>query len=86
MRSDAIKLVFTYSIAVIVIVGGGVMLYFTPDDNLQLVVAGFIGAAISFVFNSESATRFLESLEPLLESHGLVVLRSIVDVIRPERF
>jgi Nitrogen regulatory protein P-II len=48
------------------------------------------GATAKYLFltvaNSESATRFLDSLEPLLESHGLVVLRSIVDVIRPERF
>ncbi len=68
MRSDSIKLVFTYSIAVIVIVGGGIMLYFTPDDNLQLVVAGFIGAAISFVFNSESATRATRAAESKAET------------------
>ena len=48
------------------------------------------GATAKYIFltvaNSERAQRFLESLEPLLESHGLVVLRSTVDVIRPERF
>jgi hypothetical protein len=55
MQSDTLKLLFTYLIALIVIVGGGAMLYYTPDDNLQLVVAGFIGSAITFVFSQESA-------------------------------
>ena len=57
MQADTIKLWFTYLIALIVIVGGGLMLYFTTDNDLRLVVAGFIGAAIAFVFNRESATQ-----------------------------
>ena len=63
MQADTIKLGFTYAIAFVVIVGGGLMLYVTRLDppessaNLQLVLAGFIGAAITFVFNAESATR-----------------------------
>lgn len=57
MQADTIKLVFTYAIAVVVIVGGGAMLYFTTDPDLRLVVAGFMGAAITFVFNRESATQ-----------------------------
>jgi hypothetical protein len=64
MKADDIKLWFTYLLALIVIVGGGLMLYVTrldpPDSgsaNLQLVIAGFIGAAIQFVFGQESATR-----------------------------
>lgn len=48
------------------------------------------GATAKYIFltvaNSEAASQFVRSLEPLLESHGLVVLRSVVDVIRPERF
>jgi len=63
VQTDTIKLFFTYSIAAIVIIGGGAMLYFSRLDppeainNLQLVIAGFIGAAISWVFSSESSTR-----------------------------
>jgi class 3 adenylate cyclase len=57
MQADSIKLWFTYITAQIVIVGGGAMLYFTEDNDLRLVVAGFIGAAITFVFNRESATQ-----------------------------
>lgn len=48
------------------------------------------GATAKYIFltiaNKERADAFLEMLAPLLESHGLVVLRSTVDVIRPERF
>jgi len=57
MQADSIKLWMTYLIALIVIVGGGLMLYFTEDNDLRLVVAGFIGAAITFTFNRESATQ-----------------------------
>ena len=57
MQADMVKLIATYGICLLVIVGGGLMLYFTADQNLQLVLSGFIGAAISWVFSSESATR-----------------------------
>ncbi len=62
--SDNIKLLFTYLIALIVIVGGGAAVYASrldpPDSNAQnisLMFAGFIGAAISFVFGRETATQ-----------------------------
>lgn len=48
------------------------------------------GATAKYIFltiaNRERAELFLERLAPLLESHGLVVLRSTVDVIRPDKF
>ncbi len=62
--SDNIKLGFTYTIATVVIVGGGLMLYairLDPSDsnsqNLSLLIAGFIGAAVTFVFGRETATQ-----------------------------
>ncbi len=55
MQSDTVKLLFTYLIAVLVIAGGGAMLYFTDDQQLQLVLSGFIGSAITFVFSQETA-------------------------------
>jgi len=62
--SDNIKLLFTYLIALIVIVGGGAAVYASrldPADsnaqNVALMFAGFIGAAISFVFGRETATQ-----------------------------
>lgn len=64
MQADTIKLLFTYTIAAVVIIGGGLILYLTrldpPDSNSQnisLLIAGFIGAAVTFVFNRESATQ-----------------------------
>ncbi len=65
MVSDNIKLMFTFLIAFIVIVGGGLMLYAIrlddPDNtnsaNLSLLLAGFIGAAITFVFGRETSTQ-----------------------------
>ena len=48
------------------------------------------GATAKYIFltvaNTERAESFFEMLLPLLESHGLVVLRSRVEVVRAERF
>lgn len=62
--SDTIKLFFTYAIALITIVGGGLMLYLIRLDppesgsaTLSLAIVGFIGLALGFVFNRESATQ-----------------------------
>ncbi len=70
MKSDTIKLVFTYGIAAIVVCGGGLMLYATrldPKDTdvagLRLLLAGFIGAALTWVFSSESALRATRASE-----------------------
>jgi hypothetical protein len=64
MNVDTIKALFTYIIATLIILGGGAMLFFTRLDppesgsqNLALVVAGFIGAAVQFVFNRETQTQ-----------------------------
>jgi hypothetical protein len=62
--SDTIKLGFTYTIALVTIVGGGIMLYairLDPPESgsatLSLAIVGFIGLALGFVFNRESATQ-----------------------------
>ena len=72
MRIDAIKAALTYLTALIVIVGGGTFLYVTrldPDPSqLQLVVSGFMGAAIGWVFNAESATRSARATERALNT------------------
>lgn len=64
MTTDTIKAFFTYAIALLIIVGGFAILYLTRLDppesnsqNLSLVMAGFIGAAIQFVFNRETQTQ-----------------------------
>lgn len=62
--SDSIKLWFTYVLASVVIIGGAIMLYLirldppeSSSQNLSLLLAGFIGAAITFVFGRETATQ-----------------------------
>lgn len=70
--SDTVRMVFTYGIALVVVVGGGLFLYETraePDSQgTSLVVAGFIGAAITFVFGQEGATRASRASEKASQS------------------
>lgn len=63
MQADNAKLIFTYVIAIIVVAGGGAMLYLIrldPADSgsgqLALALTGFMGLALGFVFNREAAT------------------------------
>ena len=64
MNADTIKLWFTYIIALVTIIGGGIMLYLIRLDppqsgsgTLSLAIVGFMGLALGFVFNRESATQ-----------------------------
>lgn len=60
MKADDIKLWFTYGLAAIIIIGGGIMLYASrmeQNSDFALLIAGFIGSAVTFVFNRESATQ-----------------------------
>lgn len=69
MQSDNIKLIFTYTIATILIIGGGLMLYLTRLDppetssGLNLIVAGFVGSAVTFVFGDQANTRGQRSFQ-----------------------
>ena len=58
---DTVRAAFTYAIAFVVVVGGGTILYLsraeTASSDLRVVVAGFIGSALTFVFGSEVQTR-----------------------------
>lgn len=70
MKSDLIKLMFTYGIAAVVIIGGLFMLYETrldpPESDVQglrLLLSGFIGGAMTFVFARESATQATRAAE-----------------------
>ncbi len=68
MGSDTIKLLFTYTIALVIVVGGGVFLYATlgqaDAESTRLAIVGFMGGATAFVFAQESskqATRAAQS-------------------------
>ena len=58
---DTIRAVFTYAIAFTVVVGGGAILFATRldagSDDLRVIVSGFIGLALGFVFQQETQTR-----------------------------
>ncbi len=68
MQADNIKLLFTYTIALVIVVGGGVFLYATlgqaDAESTRLAIVGFMGGATAFVFAQESskqATRAAQS-------------------------
>lgn len=70
MNADNIKIVFTYGIATIMIVGGLAIIYLTRLDppeadvqGLRLLMAGFIGGATQFVFNRETQTQTARQVE-----------------------
>jgi hypothetical protein len=66
MKADDVKLWFTYGLAAVIIVGGGIMLFVSRNEgnsDFSLLIAGFIGAAIGFVFNRESATQATRAAE-----------------------
>lgn len=59
LQSDTLKLLFTYGIAFVIVIGGGFFLFATIDvekaESTRLAIVGFMGAAIAFVFGQESA-------------------------------
>jgi hypothetical protein len=64
VQADTVKLVATYGLAFIVVIGGGAMLFVTrldPPDSQSaqygLLIAGFIGSALTWAFNREAATQ-----------------------------
>jgi hypothetical protein len=61
MQIDTLRALFTYIAALIILIGGGFILYATYADdrsaNLLVMVGGFMGAAIQFLFGQEIATR-----------------------------
>ena len=58
---DSIKALFVYGIAAVVIIGGGALLFISRNDvgisDLQVVMAGFIGSSLTFVYGQEVQTR-----------------------------
>lgn len=67
MNPDSTKAFFTYLTAFTVVVGGLTVLYLTRADSnatqLQIMVSGFIGSALTFLFVQENSTRASRSAE-----------------------
>jgi zinc transporter ZupT len=67
MNADTIKALFTYLTAFILVIGGLLVLYLSSGvpnaSNLQVIVAGFIGSALTFLFVQENSTRASRSAE-----------------------
>jgi len=66
MQTDSIKLLFSYTIAAVVIIGGGAMLFVSrgeTNSDFSLLLAGFVGSALAWVFGQESATRAVRSYQ-----------------------
>jgi hypothetical protein len=57
MKTDTLKLIFTYLIAMSVVVGGGVTLFAVradpTADDLRVLIGGFIGITLQFVYGAE---------------------------------
>src|SRR5688572_7683964 len=82
--TDTIRMVFTYLIALVMVVGGGAFLFVTraePDaQGTSLVIAGFIGAAITFVFGQETGTRAARQTITATESGAVTHANGIANV------
>lgn len=77
MQIDTIRALFTYFTALIVTIGGGAILYATYADeranNLLVMIGGFIGFALQFLFGQETATRSArQSTAATLAAHNVV--------------
>jgi hypothetical protein len=61
MMIDTIRAIFTYLTVLIVVIGGFFMIYTTRNEpsatEVRLLIAGFIGSALTFAFNTEVQTR-----------------------------
>lgn len=61
MNADTIKAFFTYATAFVVVLGGMAVIYFSRNDTssaqVQLLIGGFIGSALTFLFVQENSTR-----------------------------
>lgn len=81
---DTIRAVATYVIALVLIVGGLLFLYTTRLDpnvgDLRLAVVGFITAAITFAFQSETQTRTARQTQTASEAGAVTHANGIANV------
>jgi hypothetical protein len=71
MQIDALKAIFAYFIALVLIVGGLLFLYLSRLDDPEAsntatlipLVAGFVGIAVTWVFSRETQTQTARQVE-----------------------
>jgi len=74
MSVEAIKAIFAYIIALVTVTGGGWLLFATFDrpaaEPLLVMVGGFIGATLQFVYGQEVQTRTARQTETANRNGG----------------
>lgn len=59
MTNDLVRTTVTYATALLVVLGGLLFLYLTRSEqtaeSLRTIVAGFVGAALQFLFGAQVA-------------------------------
>lgn len=87
--TDTVRMIFTYAIALVIVIGGGLFLFMTraePDSQgTSLVIAGFIGAAVTFVFGQEGATRAARQTTTASESGAVLHANGLVATAPAQR-
>jgi hypothetical protein len=70
LKSDTLKLIFTYLVALTVIGGGLYILYQSRLDppseqltSLYYLIAGFVGMSLQFVYGADTSTRAARQVE-----------------------
>ncbi len=59
MQVDTLRLAFTYTIALVIVIGGGILLVVpsqVPPEQLLPFMTGIVGTVIGFVFQRESSS------------------------------
>jgi hypothetical protein len=77
--TDTVRMVFTYSIAAVIVVGGGAIIWLS-DKQIDPTISLAIGAAIAFVFGQETGTRAARQTIAASESGAVTHANGIANV------
>lgn len=81
---DTIRALFTYATALVIIVGGGAVIFVARADpasaDVVAIVSGFMGAALTFLFSSETQTRTARQTQTASESGAVTHANGIANV------
>ena len=84
--TDTIRMVFTYTIAMVIVVGGGAIVFLTPQDRaVDSTISLAIGAAIAFVFGQETSTRSARQSTAASESGAVLHANGLVSAAPASR-